>query len=140
MHVILCVDDNYGMLFNHRRQSSDCVLLKQIAGLVGENRLWMNIYSKKLFLELGLPHILTDENYMEKAEKGDFCFVEDLDITEYYEEIESLILFKWNRRYPADVFLKFDPNLWVLEASWDFAGHSHEKITKELYRRCGKEK
>ncbi len=138
MNVILCVDDNYGMLFNHRRQSSDWVLLEHIVGLVGENRLWMNAYSEKLFLKLDLPHILTDENYIEKAEKGDFCFVEDLDITNYYEEIESLILFKWNRRYPADMCFAFDANLWVLEDSEDFSGHSHEKITKEIYRKWEK--
>lgn len=138
MNVMLCVDDNYGMLFNHRRQSSDCVLLERIAGLVGENRLWMNAYSEKLFSELGLPHILIDENYMEKAEKGDFCFVEDLDIANYYEEIERLVLFKWNRRYPADMCFTFDPSLWVLEDAEDFAGHSHEKITKEIYRRWEK--
>lgn len=36
MIVIACLDDNGGMMFNHRRQSQDSVLRAHIAELVGE--------------------------------------------------------------------------------------------------------
>ena len=42
MIVIACLDDNGGMMFNHRRQSQDRVLRAHIAALVGDARLWMN--------------------------------------------------------------------------------------------------
>ena len=45
MIVIACLDDNGGMMFNHRRQSQDRMLRAHIAALVGDARLWMNHYS-----------------------------------------------------------------------------------------------
>ena len=45
MIVIACLDDNGGMMFNHRRQSQDRVLRAHIAALVGGAMLWMNHYS-----------------------------------------------------------------------------------------------
>ena len=35
MIVIACLDDNGGMMFNHRRQSQDRMLRAHIAALVG---------------------------------------------------------------------------------------------------------
>ena len=54
----------------------------------------------------------------------------------YEERTERIILYKWNRRYPAD--LVFGVNLnngWRLIAAEDFQGNSHEKITEEIYER-----
>ena len=67
MNVILCVDDNNGMMFNHRRQSRDCVIIEHIINLVGENKLWMNSYSSKLFDESCSFKIMIDENFIEDA-------------------------------------------------------------------------
>lgn len=135
MIAIVCVDDNNGMMFNHRRQSRDGILIEHIINLVGSGKLWMSEYSKELFWELHLSQIAIDENYLEKAGNGDFCFIEDQDINGYSENIEKLIIFKWNRRYPADIFLTIDYNSWILEESEDFEGNSHDKITKEIYRK-----
>ena len=38
MIVIACLDDNGGMMFNHRRQSQDRMLRAHIAALVGDAR------------------------------------------------------------------------------------------------------
>ena len=51
------------------------------------------------------------------------------------DRIEKVILFKWNRNYPADTFFSLDLSGYTLEKTEDFAGNSHEKITKEIYRR-----
>ena len=37
MKIIVCVDNQNGMMFNHRRQSQDCVLRKRILELTGGN-------------------------------------------------------------------------------------------------------
>lgn len=137
MIVIVCVDDKYGVMYNHRRQSKDRVLQEHILNMVGSNKLWMNHYTKKQFVDTSLDsvNVIIDEDFLKKAGNGDYCFVEDKDISSYLDNIEKIILFKWNRIYPSDVFFKLDKNLWSLKESEDFAGHSHEKITKEIYER-----
>lgn len=135
MIVMLCVDDKNGMLFNRRRQSKDRVLQQHVLALAGSSRLWMSPYSRKQFTDTGLAEIVVDEAYLEKAETGDYCFVEDRDVIPYADRIEKVVLFRWNRNYPADTFFTLDLSGYTLEKSEDFAGNSHEKITKEIYRR-----
>ena len=135
MIVIVCVDDNNGMMFNNRRQSKDRILQKEILHLIGSNNLWMNSYSKKQFAEYNSEQILVDENFLSKTEANDFCFVENNNLSDYADKIEKIILFKWNRNYPADMYFSIDLKKWVLEESVDFEGYSHEKITKEIYKR-----
>ena len=52
MKIIVCVDNQNGMMFNHRRQSQDRVLRKRILELTGGKKLWMNAYSQKQFLQV----------------------------------------------------------------------------------------
>ena len=48
MILIVCVDDNKGMMFNHRPQRQDRVLRRHILDRVGDAKLWMNGYSAKM--------------------------------------------------------------------------------------------
>mgnify|MGYP000801288489 CR=1 FL=1 len=149
MKIIVCVDNQNGMMFNHRRQSQDRVLRKRILELTGGKKLWMNAYSQKQFLQVNgnMPkeqeqsgqsgQIQADEAFLEKAGPGEYCFVEDKDVVPYESRIEEVILCHWNRDYPADVFFEVDLSKWRLEERKDFSGYSHEKITKEIYNRQG---
>ena len=114
---------------------SDCILQQHVLALAGSGRLWMSPYSRKQFADTGPAEIIADDAYLEKAETGDYCFVEDRDVAMYEDRIEKVILFKWNRNYPADTFFSLDLSGYTLEKTEDFAGNSHEKITKEIYRR-----
>ena len=51
MIIMVCVDDNNGMMFNKRRQSQDRVLRQRMLELAGEKKLWMNDYSRRQFPE-----------------------------------------------------------------------------------------
>lgn len=135
MIVIVCVDDNKGMMFHNRRQSQDRLLRDHIISFTEPHNLWMSVYSVKQFTDTCPEQIIADDAFLEKAQEGDYCFVEDMDISPYMEKIEKIILFHWNRQYPADVFFTFDFSEWTLEAREEFAGYSHEKITKEVYRK-----
>ena len=149
MKIIVCVDNQNGMMFNHRRQSQDRVLRKRILELTGGKKLWMNAYSQKQFLQVNgnmskeqeqsgqLGQIQADEAFLEKTGPGEYCFVEDKDVVPYESQIEEVILCHWNRDYPADVFFEVDLSKWRLEERKDFSGYSHEKITKEIYNRQG---
>lgn len=135
MTVFVCVDDQNGMMFNHRRQSRDRAVLERMLAQVGHGRLWLSPYSAKLFDDD--PRVRADDQFLLRAAEGDHCFIEDGSLLCVESKIERLIIYRWNRRYPADVY--FDIPLaehgWRLVESHDFAGTSHERVTEEVYER-----
>lgn len=134
MIVIICIDEKNGLMFNNRRQSQDRNLRNILLREIGKRKLWMNEYSFKQFNETGQSsQICVCEDFLQKAKKNEFCFVENSDITPFLFYIEGIILFKWNRNYPADVYFKTDISAWDFIKSLDFIGSSHDKITMEVY-------
>ena len=135
MIIIVAIDDKEGMLFNHRRQSQDHELRKRILEITQNKPLWMNQYSMKQFSTEDASNLKIDDDFLVKAEIGDYCFVENNSLSQYLNKIEEIILFRWNRKYPSDFY--FDINLsdgnWTLEKTNEFKGSSHEKITEEIY-------
>ena len=130
MIVIVCLDDKNGMMFNHRRQSRDRVLVERIKEITSGSRLWMNAYSAKLFSD----GVNIDENFMEKAGEGEYCFVETFapDI----DKAEGVIIYRWNRDYPADVYFTADMSGMEPQGSFEFEGSSHERITENLFKKA----
>lgn len=132
MIVFVCIDDQEGMMFNHRRLSQDRRLREYILELTAGGRLWMNAYSREQFPEDA--HVCTDENFLSRAAEGELCFVEDQELSPFRKQIERIILFCWNRSYPAD--FHFDRSLLEgrkLVFTEEFQGFSHEMITREDY-------
>lgn len=131
MQVIITVENRNGMLFNHCRVSRDQKVSERILAYCKEKKLWMNAYSAKLFENN--PQIRVSETFLEQ--KDAICFVEDQDVTPYLPEIDTIILFHWNRDYPADFFFTVDLSEWNRIHQEEFAGKSHEKITMEVYKK-----
>ena len=130
MNIIVCLDDNLGMLFNKRRQSKDRRVLEDIAKFT--NEVWIQPFSKNLF-EDSLYPVKVDDYFLDKAPQNTYCFVEADKTSPYIDKIEHIIVYKWNRKYPSD--FKFDIALenWKMIEQTEFSGFSHEKITKEIY-------
>lgn len=141
MIVAICVDEKNGMMFHGRRQSQDRILREDLLQECGESRLFMNEYSAGLFWDNAGTEIVVSEEFLRDAQEGDFCFAEDAEIGDYLQKTEAVILYKWNRRYPADVYLSANlwDGKWKLEKTEEFRGSSHERITKEVYRRYEEE-
>ena len=134
MTVILCVDNRFGMLFNKRRLSRDRAVTGDIIKNLSGGRLYCGEISKSLFEEN--ENVIVCENFLEQAGDADTCFVEDRDIAPFADKIQKIILYHWNRDYPADVW--FDPAVlrkFPRKTTVEFAGCSHEKITKEGYEK-----
>jgi hypothetical protein len=131
MQVIITVENRNGMLFSHRRVSRDQKVSERILAYCKEKKLWMNAYSAKLFENN--PQICVSETFLEQ--KDAICFVEDQDVTPYLPEIDTIILFHWNRDYPADLFFTVDLSEWNRIHQEEFAGKSHDKITMEVYKK-----
>ena len=105
MIVIACTDDNQGMLFNHRRQSQDRVQRQRMLERIGGEKLWVDTYTAGLFAAEDRERLGVDDACLECAGDGEYCFVEKEDLGPVEEKIEKIILYRWNRVYPADVHL-----------------------------------
>lgn len=134
MILLAAVDDNMGLMFNHRRQSRDRLLRQRILQLCGGAPLWMCPYSAAQFgAELEGRSANVEEDFLARAGKGEFCFLEDRSPAPWASDIEQIILFRWNRVYPADLHFDLDLSGWTLIHREDFPGSSHETITQEVY-------
>lgn len=136
MIIGVAIDDNNGLMFNNRRQSQDRALRRDLLHVSSGKKLWINQYTKMQFEPEESKDIVVDDDFLDKAQNGDICFVEDHLLTPYKDRIEELILYKWNRKYPADLHLDINLDGWILISKTEFAGYSHEKITKEVWVRC----
>lgn len=134
MHLIVCLDERDGMLFNKRRQSKDRLLRQRVLEMTGESLLWMDAYTAGQFEEEA-GHIRVSETPLEQAGAGEYCFLEKGDPAACTEKVESVIIYRWDKRYPSDV--KFPTDLftgkWTPVSVVEFPGHSHEVIQEERY-------
>ena len=134
MTVMICVDNRFGMLFNKRRLSRDSAVTADIVTSFADGRLYCSEISRPLFEERA--GVVIRKDFLEKAGENDRCFVEDRDIAPYLEKITRIVLYHWNRDYPADFY--FDPAVlsrFTKRSVRDLAGTSHETVTKEVYER-----
>ncbi len=134
MTLVLCLDDDHGMMFNRRRQSRDRVLIAELLETVGESRLLVSPYSKSLFPE-GAVNITVAEDPCAAAGEGDYAFVEDTDPASAWETVTTLIIYRWNRAYPADTYFACDLTGFRMTDVTAFEGSSHELINKEIWKK-----
>lgn len=131
MNIIVCFDNNNGLMFNNRRQSQDAQVRQDILKLTQNSKLFMNTYSAKQFSEPN--NIIVADDFCHIAGTGDYCFVENIDISPFSQKIDKIIIYKWNRNYPSDFKFGIDLSHYTLITTRDFAGNSHDKITQEVY-------
>lgn len=135
MTVIVCLDNANGMMFNHRRQSRNANVVKDILNTIKGTSLLIAPYSEPLFSQAECSVSISD-SFLTDADANDYCFVENTSVAKFKEKISKLIIYKWNRDYPSDFYFDIDyANDYKLETTLDFVGTSHEKITKEVYVR-----
>ena len=129
----VCIDDKGGMLFNKRRQSRDRVLIDDLCK--SAERVIALPFSAILFE--GRDNALICDEPLSAATDGDVIFIENLPVSSIASEVKKIVIYKWNRVYPADMKIDFSPteNGFKLIESYEFEGSSHEKITKEIYER-----
>lgn len=130
----VCIGEGGGMLFNRRRVSRDKAQQADLLAFCGAGRLWMNAYSAGLFADAS-DRITVDEDFLRKALPGEVCFVEDQPLAPVADRVEAVVLYRWNRAYPADVRLDLDLSDFVLTERMEFPGTSHEAVTREIYQR-----
>lgn len=123
-------------MFNNRRQSRDRVLIEDVIRMTDGSRLYIDDYSRTLFADFEGRYTV-EPNMLTVASDNDFCFVENKRLGESIDNISEIVLYRWNRKYPSDLKLDIDlaaEGFSSVEVS-EFAGYSHDKITKEVFRR-----
>ena len=135
MTLIVCLDDQLGMMFNRRRQSRDRLLIAELLESAGERRLVISPYSAPLF-PAEAPHLSVAEDPCAAAGEDDLAFVEDTDPLSRWERVTELWIYRWNRIYPADRRFPGDLSGFRLTETTEFVGSSHDKITKEVWKLC----
>ena len=141
MKVYIAVDKKNGLVFNNRRHSHDRIMRENMLKDCGDAKLWIAEYSRRIFTPTdgsAMPdNIIIDNDCLDKAGPDDCCFVENISPVRWYEKINTFVIYHWNTTYPADVY--FDLSLenlgWKRFSSNDFKGSSHDKITKEVWKR-----
>lgn len=131
MNVIICLDDNKGMLFNNRRQSRDKALLADIFRDLKGEKLFVTPFSEKLMADYSDSISVCEDASVIGA--GQWFFCENIDLTPFYNNIEKTIVYKWNRIYPADFSCTLDFSAFTLVGEFVFEGNSHPVINKQIF-------
>ena len=129
MTLYICLDDRNGLKFNKRRQSRDAAVLEDIRSQLTGNLL-IEPFSEKLIQAAEIPYVLPPET-------AEDYFAEDVPSEELLNQTETIVIYRWNRHYPADV--RWAPDFsalgFSLRETTEFPGTSHEKITREVYEK-----
>lgn len=125
MTLILWSGKNGEMMFNHRRCSRDRAVIEDILSMYAPTNLCVSAYSASLFDGACVIYDLAEA-------KEKVLFLEDLPLLPALEQAQKIIVYRFDRTYPADVRLEI-PQSFSLTESLDFPGFSHDKITREVY-------
>ena len=133
--VAVALDEREGMMIFGKRQSRDRVLVADFVSSASGAPIFISPFSRVIFE----PHenVNIVENPFLDSSDGGACFIESFALSPYVSMIETLIIYRWNELYPSDV--RFDVDVeaagFKLVSTSEFKGSSHDRITKEIYKR-----
>lgn len=132
MDFFVCIAENGGISFGGRRVSRDKNILEDALRTRPDLRAFSE--TAKMFTRAGLK--VSEITDLAGAPENAAVFLE-ADPAPFASLASRVILYRFNRDYPADVFMTLDlsANGFRLASSAEFAGLSHEKITKEVYEK-----
>jgi hypothetical protein len=128
--LIICVSKNGGISFNNRRQSRDEEVCKDIIALT-DGKLFASEYTAKMFDGIGDVQICDDCT----TPADQYYFAEKKMPEADGQSVSEIVLYHWNREYPADCFFDMDLKDFRLKESVEFTGKSHDCVRREIWVR-----
>lgn len=128
MIAITCAAKNGAILFNKRRCSKDREVISDIIATFGED-IRVTSFSRDLFEGYGVSTVTVNELC-----DDDIFFFEDIPFNEFSKKVSRLIVYRWDRVYPAGLSLEIDNSFKLIEKT-EIMGYSHDKIIREVYSR-----
>lgn len=134
MILLVCLDQRDGIRFNHRRQSADRCVTERILRLVRDRKLYVQETSAPLFPQ---ERIAVSSDLSALAASDDFYFFEYGDALHFADKVEKLIVFRWDKVYPADETfpMAYFRERFSQTETDTFPGYSHDMIIQEVYKR-----
>lgn len=137
MKLIVCLENNNGVIFNKRRVSSDRKVTQRVIELTWGKKLWISYYTQELFVDKDIKStlIVISNSIFKKAGENDYVWIENI-MPKNLDDCSELIVFRWNRDYPSDLKFDFDfSDSFELSSAKIIKGNSHDEITEEHYTR-----
>ena len=131
--VAICLDDGGGMLFGGQRQSRDRVLTAELCASTN-GKIYITSFSSAIFKEHRERVEIVDDPFND-APDGATLFIENIDISPDEDRVAEILLYKWNRKYPADKWIDIDLSSYRIISKRIFVGSSHDKITRLKLKR-----
>ena len=131
--VAICLDDKGGMTIFGKRQSRDRVLISELCDST-DGVIYISPFSELLFR----PHpdkFKVCEDPLSECPDGGVCFIENQTLAPYADQIECIILYKWNEVYPSDRKIDIELGMFRAVEEREFVGSSHDRITRLTLRR-----
>lgn len=100
-----------------------------------DNRQGMSFNGRKQSRDRVVDHDIAE---ICQKEEGEFVKIEHWEDSIDMDQVESVIVYCWNKKYPADEFCPIDFSTMELVEEEEFPGYSHDKITRRIYRRTGR--
>lgn len=131
MTLFVCLDENGGMSFNNRRQSSDRAVLDYMYSKARSDGkvLYASERSKKLLSKNEIDAVFVES--VSDIPLDGFYFAEDLSFLSVLEGVDKIIVFRWHTVYPADVFFPLPLKSALRLSSVELETGSHGKVTVE---------
>lgn len=133
--VVICLCDNNGMTFFGKRQSRDRLLIEDLCANA-KSPIYIESYSLPLFE--GKEDLVRVVNKIpDDVPAGGLIFSERVSPEPFISDVAGLIIYRWGRKYPADVRFNLDPESVGFSKAYELelVGSSHEKITKGVFER-----
>ena len=128
MTTAIVLDPKGGFSFKGKRIAQDRIVRKRILGLAPV--IYMSEYTASQYREVDKEHIAISE----KA-PNDENAVYYLEVGHIPADTDTLLVYRLDVRYPADMKIIPTQKEWELISTETFAGHSHKTITLEKYRK-----
>ena len=132
MKLVVCLDENNGISFFHKRQSQDELQRKNLFELIGNSKLFVSDYSYDLYKDFEFNFEIIDEK-TKIIENSVFLYEGDF-LEKFLQSVDEIIIYFWNRDYPFDeIFEEFQEDYWKEKEVFEFKGKSHDKITRKIF-------
>ena len=133
MILMACVDGRNGMAFNCRRQSRDRAVRADLLAEAGGGLPLGEWGHGSPVPGGGAEPPLCGRVVFGKGGARSPALWRTALWRPFAGRVERVVLYRWDRAYPADLYWDLSLEGWTLARQEEFPGFSHEIITKEVY-------